>query len=124
MNNQAKNTQESDGTWYVLRVVNANAGADYVTELISQLPGGRRRDLRKLSGDRRAAAAARSALDALSKAEQAKVDASKLEKLEDAIKGFRAIDDVRAQIDALPAADRLTTAGRRPPSPRKKPTTR
>ena len=112
MNNQAGNTQESDGTWYVLRVVNANAGADYVTELISQLPEAAAvtyASYQKIAG---AAAAARSALDALSKAEQAKVDASKLEKLEDAIKGFRAIDDVRAQIDALPDADRLTTAER------------
>ena len=112
MNNQAGNTQESDGTWYVLRVVNANAGADYVTELISQLPEAAAvtyASYQKIAG---AAAAARSALDALSKDEQAKVDASKLEKLEDAIKGFRAIDDVKAQIDALPAADRLTTAER------------
>ena len=112
MNNQAGNTQESDGTWYVLRVVNANAGADYVTELISQLPEAAAvtyASYQKIAG---AAAAARSALDALSKAEQAKVDALKLERLEDAIKGFRAIDDVRAQIDALPDADRLTTAER------------
>lgn len=112
MNNQAGNTQESDGTWYVLRVVNANAGADYVTELISQLPEAAAvtyASYQKIAG---AAAAARSALDALSKDQQAKVDASKLEKLEDAIKGFRAIDDVRAQIDALPNADRLTTAER------------
>ena len=112
MNNQAGNTQESDGTWYVLHVVNASAGADYVTELISQLPEAAAvtyASYQKIAG---AAAAARSALDALSKAEQDKVDASKLEKLEDAIKGFRAIDDVRAQIDALPDADRLTTAER------------
>lgn len=112
MNNQAGNTQESDGTWYVLRVVNANAGADYVTELISQLPEAAAvtyASYQKIAG---AAAAARSALDALSKDQQAKVDASKLKKLEDAIKGFRAIDDVRAQIDALPDADRLTTAER------------
>ena len=112
MNNQAGNTQESDGTWYVLHVVNASAGADYVTELISQLPEAAAvtyASYQKIAG---AAAAARSALDALSKDQQAKVDASKLEKLEDAIKGFRAIDDVRAQIDALPDADRLTTAER------------
>lgn len=112
MNNQAGNTQESDGTWYVLRVVNANAGADYVTELISQLPEAAAvtyASYQKIAG---AAAAARSALDALSKDQQAKVDALKLKKLEDAIKGFRAIDDVRAQIDALPDADRLTTAER------------
>lgn len=112
MNNQAGNTQESDGTWYVLRVVNANAGADYVTELISQLPEAAAvtyASYQKIAG---AAAAARSALDALSKAEQAKVDASKLEKLEAAIAQFKAIDDAKTKIDALPDADRLTTAER------------
>ena len=112
MNKQGAEAREYQGTWYVLRVVNANAGADYVTELISQLPEAAAvtyASYQKIAG---AAAAARSALDALSKSEQAKVDASKLEKLEDAIKGFRAIDDVRAQIDALPDADRLTTAER------------
>ena len=96
----------------MLRVVSTNAGADHGYRLISQLPEAAAvtyASLREIAG---AAAAARGALDALSRAEQAKVDASKLEKLEDAIKGFRAIDDVRAQIDALPAADRLTTAER------------
>ena len=112
MNKQETEAREYQGTWYVLHVVNASAGADYVTELISQLPEAAAvtyASYQKIAG---AAAAARSALDALSKDEQAKVDASKLEKLEDAIKGFRAIDDVRAQIDALPDADRLTTAER------------
>ena len=112
MNNQAGNTQESDGTWYVLRVVNANAGADYVTELISQLPEAAAvtyASYQKIAG---AAAAARSALDALSKDEQAKVDASKLKKLEAAIAQFKAIDDAKTKIDALPDADRLTTAER------------
>lgn len=112
MNNQAGNTQESDGTWYVLHVVNANAGADYVTELISQLPDAAAvtyASYQKIAG---AAAAARSALDALSKAEQAKVDVSKLEKLEAAIAQFKAIDDAKTKIDALPDADRLTTAER------------
>ena len=112
MNNQAGNTQENDGTWYVLRVVNANAGADYVTELISQLPEAAAvtyASYQKIAG---AAAAARSALDALSKDEQAKVDASKLEKLEAAIAQFKAIDDAKTKIDALPDADRLTTAER------------
>ena len=112
MNNQAGNTQESDGTWYVLRVVNANAGADYVTELISQLPEAAAvtyASYQKIAG---AAAAARSALDALSKDQQSKVDASKLKKLEAAIAQFKAIDDAKTKIDALPDADRLTTAER------------
>ena len=112
MNNQEGNTQENDGTWYVLRVVNANAGADYVTGLISQLPEAAAvtyASYQKIAG---AAAAARSALDALSKDEQAKVNASKLEKVEAAIAQFKAIDDAKAKIDALPEAGKVTLAER------------
>ena len=113
MNNQEGNTQENDGTWYVLRVVNANAGADYVTGLISQLPEAAAvtyASYQKIAG---AAAAARSALDALSKDEQAKVEeASKLEKVEAAIAQFKAIDDAKTKIDALPEAGKVTLAER------------
>ena len=112
MNNQEGNTQENDGTWYVLRVVNANAGADYVTGLISQLPEAAAvtyASYQKIAG---AAAAARSALDALSKDEQDKVNASKLEKVEAAIAQFKAIDDAKTKIDALPEASKVTLAER------------
>ena len=112
MNNQEGNTQENDGTWYVLRVVNANAGADYVTGLISQLPEAAAvtyASYQKIAG---AAAAARSALDALSKDEQDKVNASKLEKVEAAIAQFKAIDDAKTKIDALPEAGKVTLAER------------
>ena len=112
MNKQETEAREYQGTWYVLHVVNASAGASYVDDLIDALPAASdvSYDNYQQYGD--AAAVARKAYEDLDKAEQAKVDASKLEKLEDAIKGFRAIDDVRAQIDALPDADRLTTAER------------
>ena len=112
MNNQEGNTQKNDGTWYVLRVVNANAGADYVTGLISQLPEAAAvtyASYQKIAG---AAAAARSALDALSKDEQAKVNASKLKKVEAAIAQFKAIDDAKTKIDALPEAGKVTLAER------------
>ena len=112
MNKQETEAREYQGTWYVLHVVNASAGASYVDDLIDALPAASdvSYDNYQQYGD--AAAVARKAYEDLDKSEQAKVDASKLEKLEDAIKGFRAIDDVRAQIDALPDADRLTTAER------------
>ena len=112
MNKQETEAREYQGTWYVLHVVNASAGADYVDDLIDALPAASdvSYDNYQQYGD--AAAVARKAYEDLDKAEQGKVDASKLENLEDAIKGFRAIDDVRAQIDALPDADRLTTAER------------
>ena len=112
MNKQETEAREYQGTWYVLHVVNASAGASYVDDLIDALPDASdvSYDNYQQYGD--AADVARKAYEDLDKAEQGKVDASKLEKLEDAIKGFRAIDDVRAQIDALPDADRLTTAER------------
>ena len=112
MNKQETEAREYQGTWYVLHVVNASAGASYVDDLIDALPAASdvSYDNYQQYGD--AVDVARKAYEDLDKAEQAKVDASKLEKLEDAIKGFRAIDDVRAQIDALPDADRLTTAER------------
>lgn len=112
MNKQETEAREYQGTWYVLHVVNASAGASYVDDLIDALPAASdvSYDNYQQYGD--AADVARKAYEDLDKSEQAKVDASKLEKLEDAIKGFRAIDDVRAQIDALPDADRLTTAER------------
>ena len=112
MNKQETEAREYQGTWYVLHVVNASAGASYVDDLIDALPAASdvSYDNYQQYGD--AADVARKAYEDLDKAEQGKVDASKLEKLEDAIKGFRAIDDVRAQIDALPDADRLTTAER------------
>ena len=112
MNKQGAEAREYQGTWYVLHVVNASAGASYVDDLIDALPAASdvSYDNYQQYGD--AADVARKAYEDLDKSEQAKVDASKLEKLEDAIKGFRAIDDVRAQIDALPDADRLTTAER------------
>ena len=112
MNNQAGNTQESDGTWYVLRVVNANAGAAYVDELIDALPKAAAVTYASYQKIAEAAAAARSALDALSKSEQAKADALKLEKVEAAIAQFKAIDDAKAKIDALPEAGKVTLAER------------
>lgn len=112
MNKQETEAREYQGTWYVLHVVNASAGASYVDDLIDALPTASDVSYDNYQQYVDAADVARKAYEDLDKAEQAKVDASKLEKLEDAIKGFRAIDDVRAQIDALPDADRLTTAER------------
>ena len=112
MNKQETEAREYQGTWYVLHVVNASAGASYVDDLIDALPAASDVSYDNYQQYVDAADVARKAYEDLDKAEQGKVDASKLEKLEDAIKGFRAIDDVKAQIDALPDADRLTTAER------------
>ena len=112
MNKQETEAREYQGTWYVLHVVNASAGASYVDDLIDALPAASdvSYDNYRQYGD--AADVARKAYEDLDKAEQGKVDASKLEKLEAAIAQFKAIDDAKTKIDALPDADRLTTAER------------
>ena len=112
MNKQETEAREYQGTWYVLHVVNASAGASYVDDLIDALPDASdvSYDNYQQYGD--AADVARKAYEDLDKAEQGKVDASKLEKLEAAIAQFKAIDDAKTKIDALPDADRLTTAER------------
>ena len=115
MNKQGAEARKYTGTWYALRVVDVNKGASTVESMIDELPDASGVKYGNYQLYVNAVAAARASFDALNSKQQKSVDAKKLEKLEkleDAIKGFRAIDDVRAQIDALPDADRLTTAER------------
>ena len=109
MNNQSGNTQSSDGTWYVLHVVSADTGADYVVGLINDLPAAVKYENYSATED--AVSAARAAYGILSKAEQSKVsNLAKLEKLEQAIASFRSVDTLKAQISNLPEADKLSVA--------------
>ena len=109
MNNQSGNTQSSDGTWYVLHVVSADTGADYVTGLVNNLPAAVKYE--NYSSYENTVAAARAAYGILSKAQQAQVtNITKLEKLESAIAGFRSVDALKAQLAVLPEADKLTMA--------------
>ena len=109
MNNQSGNTQSNDGTWYVLHVVSADTGADYVVGLIDNLPAAVKYE--NYSAVEDAVSAARAAYGILSKAEQAKVsNLAKLEKLEQAIASFRSVDTLKAQISDLPEADKLSVA--------------
>ena len=109
MNNQSGNTQSSDGTWYVLHVVSADTGADYVVGLIDDLPAAVKYENYSAAED--AVSAARAAYGILSKTEQAKVrNLAKLEKLEQAIASFRSVDTLKAQISNLPEADKLSVA--------------
>ena len=109
MNNQSGNTQSSDGTWYVLHVVSADTGADYVVGLIDNLPATVKYENYSAAED--AVSAARAAYGILSKAEQSKVsNLAKLEKLEQAIASFRSVDTLKAQISDLPEADKLSVA--------------
>ena len=110
MNKQGAEAREYQGTWYVLHVVNASAGASYVDGLIDALPAASdvSYDNYQQYGD--AADVARKAYEDLDKAEQGKVDTAELEKVEAAIAQFKAIDDAKAKIDALPDAGKVTLA--------------
>ena len=110
MNKQETEARDYTGTWYVLHVVNASAGASYVDDLIDALPDASdvSYDNYQQYGD--AAEVARKAYEDLDKAEQGNVDTAELAKVEAAIAQFKAIDDVKAKIDALPEAGKVTLA--------------
>ena len=112
MNKQETEARDYTGTWYVLHVVNASAGASYVDGLIDALPDASdvSYDNYQQYGD--AADVARKAYEDLDKAEQDKVDTAELEKVEAAIAQFKAIDDAKTKIDALPEAGKVTLAER------------
>ena len=106
MNNQSGNTQSSNGTWYVLHVVSADTGADYVAGLIDDLPAAVKYENYSAAED--AVSAARAAYGILSKTEQGKVtNLAKLVSLEKQIEGFTAVDAFKVQLAALPEAEKL-----------------
>ena len=111
MNNQAGNKQNSDGTWYALHVVNINAGARYVTDLIAKLPTSLKYETYTRSMND--VAAARAAYEVLAKGEQVKVtNLAKLVSLEKQIEGFTAVDAFKVQLAALPEAEKLSVNDR------------
>ena len=111
MNNQAGNTQSSDGTWYALHVVSINTGASYVTDLIAKLPTSLKYETYTRSMND--VAAARAAYEVLAKGEQGKVtNLAKLVSLEKQIEGFTAVDAFKVQLAALPEAEKLSVNDR------------
>ena len=111
MNNQAGNTQRSDGTWYALHVVSINTGARYVTELIAKLPTSLKYETYTRSMND--VAAARAAYKVLVQGEQDKVtNLFKLVSLEKQIEGFTAVDAFKVQLAALPEAEKLSVNDR------------
>ena len=112
MNKQETEARDYTGTWYVLHVVNASAGAPYVDGLIDALPAASDVSYGNYQQYGDAADVARKAYEDLDKAEQDKVDTAELEKVEAAIAQFRAIDDAKTKIDALPEAGKVTLAER------------
>ena len=112
MNKQETEARDYTGTWYVLHVVNASAGASYVDGLIDALPAASDVSYGNYQQYGDAADVARKAYEDLDKAEQDKVDTAELEKVEAAIAQFRVIDDAKTKIDALPEAGKVTLAER------------
>ena len=112
MNKQETEARDYTGTWYVLHVVNASAGVSYVDGLIDALPDASDVSYGNYQQYGDAADVARKAYEDLDKAEQDKVDTAELEKVEAAIAHFKAIDDAKAKIDALPEAGKVTLAER------------
>lgn len=111
MNNQAGNKQNSDGTWYALHVVNSNAGASYVTDLIAKLPTSLKYETYTRSMND--VAAARAAYGVLVQGEQDNVtNLRKLVNLEKQIEGFTAVDAFKVQLAALPEAEKLSVNDR------------
>lgn len=107
MNNQMGNTQDNDGTWYVLNIMYADDGSDYVENLIAALPDSL--SYEKYPNKADSVEAARAAYDALSKEAQEKVDNyDKLTGLEKTIESFRQVDEFKKQLAALPDASRIT----------------
>ena len=112
MNNQYTEARDYSGTWYALRVVNVNQGAGMVEDLINELPDVSVVNYSNYQQYMSAVTAARASYNALSKAQQKAVaDSGKLaelEKLEEVMKQFQAIDEVKDKLDKLPNAGKLT----------------
>ena len=112
MNNQYTEARDYSGTWYALRVVNVDQGSGMVEDLIDELPEVSAVNYSNYQQYLSAVTVARASFNALSKAQQKAVaDSGKLaelEKMEQAVAGFQAIDEVKNQLDKLPNAGSLT----------------
>ena len=112
MNNQYTEARDYSGTWYALRVVNVDQGSGMVEDLIDELPEVSAVNYSNYQQYLSAVTVARASFNALSKAQQKAVaDSGKLaelEKMEQAVAGFQAIDEVKDQLDKLPNAGSLT----------------
>ena len=107
MNNQAGNSQDNDGTWYVLHVVNADDGSAYVVSLIDNLPDTVRYE--NYTATKSSIDAAEAAYDALSKTAKANVtNYAKLERLKAEVESFEQIDAFKKQLAAIPNVKRIT----------------
>ena len=109
MNNQSGNTQSNEGTWYVLHVVNGDDGSDYVIDLINNLPAASSINYNNYKEKNVDIEAARAAYEALTADAKAKVtNYETLTKLEDVIRSFDDVEAFKAQLAAIPSADKTT----------------
>ena len=109
MNNQSGNTQSNEGTWYVLHVVNGDDGSDYVIDLINNLPAASSINYNNYKEKNVDIEAARAAYEALTADAKAKVtNYETLTKLEDVIRSFDDVEAFKAQLAAIPSADKIT----------------
>ena len=111
MNKQGAEAREYTGTWYALRVVDVSKGASTVESMIDALPEVSAVNYGNYQLYVNAVAAARASFNALNSKQQKSVDPKKLaelEKLEQAVASFQAIDEVKDKLDKLPGAGDLT----------------
>ena len=115
MNKQGAEAREYTGTWYALRVVDVSKGASTVESMIDALPEVSAVNYGNYQLYVNAVAAARASFNALNSKQQKSVDPKKLaelEKLEQAVASFQAIDEVKDKLDKLPGAGDLTIKDR------------
>ena len=115
MNKQGAEAREYTGTWYALRVVDVSKGASTVESMIDELPEVSAVNYGNYQLYVNAVAAARASFNALNSKQQKSVDPKKLaelEKLEQAVASFQAIDEVKDKLDKLPGAGDLTIKDR------------
>ena len=115
MNKQGAEAREYTGTWYALRVVDVSKGASTVESMIDALPEVSAVNYGNYQLYVNAVAAARASFNALNSKQQKSVDPKKLaelEKLEQAVASFQAIDEVKDKLDKLPSAGDLTIKDR------------
>ena len=111
MNKQGAEAREYTGTWYALRVVDVSKGASTVESMIDALPEVSAVNYGNYQLYVNAVAAARASFNALNSKQQKSIDPKKLaelEKLEQAVASFQAIDEVKDKLDKLPGAGDLT----------------
>ena len=104
MNKQGAEAGSYTGTWYALHVINADAGADYVNELIAKLPAAKNITASNSAAVQQQIDNIDAVIAVLSSSEQARVNSATLETAREMVNGFGAFAALKAEIAALPSA--------------------